>query len=127
MPIMGIQYFQSHELKCKCGCGFMQVQPRFLKRLDDAREKAGFPFLVESFCRCPEHNKAVGGVDGSEHLDGNGVDIVCNRSYVRFKIIQAALSSGIRRIGIGDNFIHLGDLLESKPFPAIWTYYPREV
>ena len=43
--------------------------------LDPLRESYGKPIFVNSGYRCAELNKAVGGVDGSFHLEGYAADI----------------------------------------------------
>ena len=43
--------------------------------LDPAREKLGMPIKVTSGYRCPLKNKAVGGVENSQHLKGEAADI----------------------------------------------------
>lgn len=43
--------------------------------LDPLREAYGKPIIVNSGYRCPELNKAVGGVKNSQHLTGEAVDI----------------------------------------------------
>ena len=43
--------------------------------LDPVREWYGKPIYVNSGYRCPELNKAVGGVDNSFHLQGYACDI----------------------------------------------------
>ena len=43
--------------------------------LDPAREKLGMPIKVNSGYRCPLKNKAVGGVENSQHLKGEAADI----------------------------------------------------
>ena len=43
--------------------------------LDEMREAWGSGIRVSSGFRCPQLNKAVGGVDGSAHQYGNAVDI----------------------------------------------------
>ena len=45
--------------------------------LDPAREKLGKPIKVLSGYRCPLKNKAVGGVENSQHLKGEAADISC--------------------------------------------------
>ena len=46
--------------------------------LDPIRERWGKPIFVTSGFRCPELNKAVGGVRNSEHLTGCAADITLN-------------------------------------------------
>ncbi len=43
--------------------------------LDRAREAWGKPVKVNSGYRCPELNRAVGGVSNSQHLTGEAADI----------------------------------------------------
>lgn len=43
--------------------------------LDKARDAWGKPIKVNSGYRCPELNKAVGGVSNSQHLTGEAADI----------------------------------------------------
>lgn len=43
--------------------------------LDPLREKWGKPIKVHSGYRCPELNKAVGGVPTSQHMKGEAADI----------------------------------------------------
>lgn len=92
-----------------------------LKMLDEARHIAQIPFRVNSGYRTEKHNKKVGGVNGSSHTKGYAVDIACNDSISRFKIINAALQVGFNRIGISDKFIHL-DNDPNKSKNVIWTY-----
>lgn len=43
--------------------------------LDPLREMYGKPIYISSGYRCPELNKAVGGVSGSQHKTGQAADI----------------------------------------------------
>lgn len=45
--------------------------------LDIIREKVGKPILISSGFRCPELNKAVGGVSNSQHQKGLAADLIC--------------------------------------------------
>jgi hypothetical protein len=102
------------------------IDSKLVNRLDMMREFCGFPFHINSGVRTKQHNAEVGGKDNSEHLiqiDGlaHAVDIACPDSAKRYLMIQAALKYGIRRIGIGDNFIHFGNWYQ-HPQDVIWTY-----
>ena len=94
----------------------------FLHKLDNARELAGIPFVITSGYRTIEHNKKVGGVENSAHIElpCRAVDIKCTNSVERKKIITALISVGLhRRLGIAENFIHVDD---SDKVEAIWLY-----
>jgi uncharacterized protein YcbK (DUF882 family) len=98
------------------------MKGEFLGKIDSVRGRAGIPFVVTSGSRCKQHNKDEGGKPGSEHLTGEGADIEADNGFKRWKIVTAAIAVGIRRIGVGDGFVHLGDDLVGHPHPVIWTY-----
>lgn len=93
----------------------------FLILLDSVRSKARFPFKINSGYRTAAHNKAVGGKPSSAHRKGKAADIKILTSVHRALIIGIAWEHGIRRIGIGNTFIHL-DSDNDLPSPRIWLY-----
>ena len=95
------------------------LQVELVLMLDQAREKAGIPFVITSGLRTPEHNKEIGGVENSAHLTGKAVDIHCETSEQRFKILGALIEAGFKRIGIGSDFIH-ADIDADKPWRVIF-------
>lgn len=112
--------FDIGEFDCPC-CGKNKMNRVFLWKLQQCRTEAKIPFIITSGYRCKKHNKVVGGKINSEHLTGEAADIVAANSFDRFKIIDAALKTGFRRIGIGEDFIHLGSSLY-LPQQVIWVY-----
>lgn len=48
--------------------------------LEPLREHFGIPVVICSGYRCPQLNKAVGGVPNSQHLKGEAADIVLPHS-----------------------------------------------
>ena len=115
--------FERNEFDCRCGCGFNNVKDMFLWRLQFARTEAQMPFIVNSGCRCPKHNasKRVGGKPDSDHLKGEAADIKVSNSSERWRVVNAAINAGFRRIGIGDGFVHLG-VNWSNPQNVMWLY-----
>jgi hypothetical protein len=95
----------------------------FIIRLQAARTIAGIPFIINSGCRCPAHNEAVGGKSDSWHLTGEAADIstdpnrlrkygvLATKAEIVGLIIPALLKVGFKRIGIyfddDDLFIHV--------------------
>jgi zinc D-Ala-D-Ala carboxypeptidase len=114
-------YFTETELECHCGCGLRNTTPKHRSMLNSAREIAGIPFYVTSGSRCVEHNAKVGGKPTSDHLTGEGTDIICAFSGDRYKIIDAAICAGFKRIGIAKTFIHLGSN-KDNPQEVLWLY-----
>jgi uncharacterized protein YcbK (DUF882 family) len=103
------------------------LHPELMVVLKALEERLGFELTVNSGYRDPEHNREVGGVEGSEHTDdpAQGADILCKRSVTRFKMVRELLSMGVRRIGIGNTFVHVG-IASDKPQDVMWDYYPEE-
>ena len=72
-----IRYFTRAEFRCPCAaCGGFPAEPAesLVRLADQVREHFGAPALPSSGVRCPEHNKAVGGVWNSYHLAGKALD-----------------------------------------------------
>ena len=62
------KFFKPSEYACRCGCGFTEVHPATLSAADTIRSYTGKPQSISSGCRCPDHNKKVGGASASYHL-----------------------------------------------------------
>lgn len=97
------------------------MDDEFLEMLDKARHLAGIPFVINSGYRTRAHNRAVGGLKNSAHLDGFAADIRVKTSRERIYIVGALLEAGFNRIGIANTFIHV-DNDPTKPEEVMWTY-----
>jgi zinc D-Ala-D-Ala carboxypeptidase len=119
---MNLKYFDISEFDSpdQKGSG-SNMDATLLDMLDSLREHFGKPIRISSGYRTQSHNKKVGGVDGSSHLYGYAVDIVCSASRDRHRILQLAMDIGFNRIGIANSFIHL-DNDPKKPENCVWTY-----
>jgi len=123
------KHFSRSEMRCKCGCGALNMNQQFLSKLDLARDIAGIPFVINSGFRCPTHNAQEGGTPDSAHLYGKAADIKADNSRKRFLIIKGLLEAGFDRIGIeldatkdpDDMFIHV-DSDETKDPMVLWGY-----
>lgn len=116
------EHFKLDEFRCKCcrKADYVDDLQRLAMALEKIRSLVGQPLLITSGWRCKQHNMRVGGAYKSPHLKGLAADIACHTSLFRYKLVAAALECGIKRIGIGPNFVHV-DLLDSDGM--IWTYY----
>ena len=110
-------YFTDNELKCKCGCGLLNLAPAFRSHLNELREEFGKAMIVNSCCRCEKHNKAIGGHPHSLHVGENSyhktggtcaIDIDTSRMLIsdRMKLIFLASVNGWS-VGLGSTFLHL--------------------
>jgi len=70
------EYFERSEFACKCGCGFATVDVELLNVLTKVRMHFDSPVIINSGCRCEQHNRNIGGADGSKHKLGIAADIV---------------------------------------------------
>jgi len=116
-----MKYFKPKEFTCDGVECFDKMQPSTLDMLDKARELARVPFTINSSWRSEARNIAVKGSKNSSHLRGYAVDIKCNNSIDRFKIIEALTKAGYTRIGIAKTFIHC-DNDPSLAAGVIWLY-----
>lgn len=131
------EYFSLNELMCKCGCGKSEMNFDFMRKLNAIRLECGFPFVLNSAYRCPEHNESVSkaGSKRGPHVMGRAVDIRCDGGEA-MTIIDAALRHGIKGLGISQKlgtptssrYVHLDDLTtkEAKAIgairPYVWSY-----
>lgn len=121
-------HFRPQELACR-KTGRLTFDPAFLDTLERLRALCGFPLVIGSGYRSPEHNVEVSdtGLDGA-HTTGRAVDVTIYGDRA-FTLVAHAISVGIRRIGIaqkGDlrsRFIHL-DVVQDPAFPSprVWSY-----
>ena len=117
-----MKYFKMSEFTCKCGCGSCNMNEKFLRMIDKAREYAKTPFKITSGYRCPTHNTNVGGTKTSSHQYGYAADIKYSTELQLVHIIFGLTKAGFCRIGINADkkFIHV-DNDPNKP-DAIFTY-----
>lgn len=112
-PPKKYKYFNQNEVE--------GLKPELVEMLDRARELAQVPFKLNSTLRSTEKNAQVGGVKDSAHTKGLAVDIACTESRNRFKILNALLEVGFKRLGIAKTFIH-ADIDETKVQEVMWDY-----
>lgn len=119
--------FSYDEVRCPCGCGNANISKDLMNDLQVIRTALGEPLTVNSAVRCPEYNKTVGGVEDSEHVPmplqrpGEGIDIACSNSELRWKLIYLGMLI-FKRVGNGDGFVHFG-VRDTKPQRVLWNYY----
>ena len=117
------KYFSPLEFKrCTPSCSIDDMNAGFLVQLDKIREVAGIPLVLNSAYRSVPYEKSKGRSGNSAHTRGLAVDIRCNTSANRLKIVRAALSCGITRIGIGKTYVHI-DADRSLAQNVMWHYY----
>lgn len=99
------------------------IKHETMLKLDDLRERCGFPISITSGLRTKAQNDALkDSASNSGHLRGYEVDIVCTDSIKRDKIIEESYKVGFTRRGIGKDFVHLG-VDPTLPKNVMWHYY----
>lgn len=117
------KYFKESEFqKCVPACSLQDMDQRFMQTLDALRAQSGIPLVLNCAYRSAAWDRSKGRSGNSAHTRGKAADIRCNSSDTRMKIVKAALQLGIKRIGIGKNFVHV-DTDTTLPQNVIFHYY----
>ncbi|MBO8138236.1 MAG: DUF882 domain-containing protein [Desulfotomaculum sp.] len=100
------EHFKEEEFACRC-CGMVKLNIHLVKMLEKLRSSlGGSSVVITSSYRCPEHNRQVGGVKGSQHLVGNAADIVVEGVTPK-AVASAAQKLNFPGVGQYKNFIHV--------------------
>lgn len=66
-PEWELPSFTMDEVRCRC-CGRQNMNFGTISKFQKARNSLGLPIYGNSWCRCPVHNKKVGGKWDSSHI-----------------------------------------------------------
>lgn len=113
------QNFSRIEFECGCNCGFDNISPLLIEKLQQLRDELGRPVRINSGCRCASHNEEVGGASASSHLGGFAADIDCSSNDARMRIIPVVCRL-FRRVGVYDRWVHV-DVDGEKDQDILWT------
>nr|DAE41829.1 MAG TPA: peptidase [Caudoviricetes sp.] len=118
---MKIGYFDTKELASKDGqrspFGEQQVRSELLFLLNRIRTAWGRPIIVNSAYRSPEHNRAVGGVENSYHVQGLAADIRPEHQEDLPELQDLCLDlNADGGVGLYDGFVHV----DARGFKARW-------
>lgn len=95
---------------------------RFVRLLDKLRAETGIPMRINSGFRTAAKNSGLTeAVKDSAHLRGLAADIGLIDDGHKQKFIAAAVKAGVRRIGIGNTFVHI-DIDGKLPQNVVWPY-----
>lgn len=126
--IKDMNYFPTKELRCKCPCHIHNVGEDLVRKANFVREDYGKPLIITSGCRCPSHNKRVGGSKTSSHRTKvkkkcTALDIKFPKNWEDMFKLLTLLPVHFKRIGINvrKRFIHV-DIDKSKNSPRWWFY-----
>ena len=101
------EHFTTEEFACRCGCGFDTPVPELVQVAEAIRHSLQEPVHINSGCRCPAHNEAIGGSRCSWHMSGQAMDLPVDDKEERFRIVAAAMAAGATDIGVYDWGVHI--------------------
>jgi len=81
------------------------IDPNVLIRLELMRQISGEAIVPTSDFRPGDDDSTHG--DPDHDGDGDGIDIRCHASRPRWRLIEAALRVGFKRVGVYDRHLHL--------------------
>ncbi len=99
-----------------------RMKSYFIEKLDAIREEYGQPMVITSGYRTPEHNSAVGGVNGSAHVNAVAADIAASNTEQKLRLMRIAKKHGIKRMGWGKGFVHLDMDSTKQAQNVVWGY-----
>ena len=116
------KYFALSEFNCQ-ETNQNEMCPEFLERLDALREACGFPFVITSGFRSPNHSNERHKEKPGTHAQGIAVDIKAISGTEKYEIVKQALLLGFGGIGVARSFIHVDDRsnTNSNSVPVMWT------
>lgn len=116
------KYFGESEFRrCSPSCSLQDMQQSTMDIFDALRAHTGIPLIMTSAYRSPQWDRAKGRSGTGAHTLGYAIDIKCNSSSTRWKIVSGMIKLGFTRIGIGNTFIH-GDISPKHSQEVIWLY-----
>lgn len=118
------KYFQPYEYTCKCGCGFDDLHPLLLEKLDCLREYLGRPVEITSGCRCRNHDINVGGSGRGFHTKGMACDIyVAGMTMDELADICTFMGfDGVERNDSFNTYVHVDIRCEQGYSKYYWRY-----
>ena len=116
------KYFKLEDFNCQ-ETGENEMCIDFIHRLDELREACGFPFIITSGYRSPNHSIEKRKEKVGTHAKGIASDIKVTNRKQKYKIVKEAIKMGFGGIGIANTFIHVDNRsLDSNGTGVIWSY-----
>tara|TARA_B110000008_G_scaffold276399_1_gene315592 strand:- start:270 stop:626 length:357 start_codon:yes stop_codon:yes gene_type:complete len=114
------KYFKITDFDCK-ETSENEMQPHFVRKLDELREKCGFPFYVTSGYRSANHSLEKVKKTPGQHSLGLAADVYVSGGRQRMQIVKQALAMGcFHGIGVSKAFVHV-DMRDSDK-SVMWSY-----
>lgn len=111
-------YFKIEDFDCQ-ETGENEMDSEFIKKLDELREACGWPFIVTSGYRSPNHSIEQKKTRPGQHTKGNAADIKVSGGAQRLDIVKKACYLGFSGIGVAKGFVHVDTRATT---PVMWCY-----
>ena len=115
---MSFKFFRLEEFNCT-HTNLNSMDLAFIHRLDELRERVGFPMIVTSGYRDATHPAEARKSQPGTHNQGIAADIAVSNGFERMNLVHEALKMSFGGIGVSKSFIHIDD---RKTTPVMWTY-----
>jgi zinc D-Ala-D-Ala carboxypeptidase len=112
-----VKFFRLEEFNCT-HTNKNEMDHEFLVKLDELRERVGFPFIITSGYRDATHPAEARKAEPGTHNQGIAADIKVSNGFERMNIVHEAIKMGFS-IGVARTFVHVDD---RKTTPVMWTY-----
>ena len=113
------KYFSRDEFACQA-TGENEIEDELILALDELREACGFPFVITSGYRSPQHPIELGKIKPGTHAQGIAADIAVSSGIQRHTIVKKAIELGFSGIGVANGFVHVD--VRPTDVPVMWTY-----
>ena len=113
------KHFTREEFVCQA-TGENEIEDELILALDELREACGFPFVITSGYRSPEHPIELRKTKAGTHAQGIAADIAVSSGVQRHTIVKKAIELGFTGIGVAGGFVHVD--IRPTDVPVMWTY-----
>ncbi len=115
---MDYLHFKIEDFNCQ-ETGENEMDPEFIRKLDELRSACGWPFIVTSGYRSPNHSIEAKKAAPGTHAQGIAADIKVTGGVQRRDIVKKAYYLGFGGIGVAKGFVHVDTRTTT---PVLWVY-----
>jgi uncharacterized protein YcbK (DUF882 family) len=111
-------YFKTSDFDCQ-ETGENEMDPEFIRKVDELRSAVGRPLYVTSGYRSPNHSIEAKKAQPGTHAQGIACDIKVSGGAERRELVKQAFYLGFTGIGVAKAFVHVDTRTTT---PVLWCY-----
>lgn len=115
---MQYKYFKIEDFDCE-ETGENEMDPEFIRKVDELRSAVGWPLYVTSGYRSPTHSIEAKKSQPGTHAHGIACDIKVSGGAQRRELVKQAFFLGFTGIGVARTFVHVDTRATT---PVLWAY-----